>query len=148
MTLTQQINEDLKAAMKAHDKDKLNTIRMIKAALMNAKIKLGRDLSQDDELGVLSTEVKQRKESIAEFAKAGRQDLVDSTKAELKIVQAYLPQPLTKAELTKLVEQTIQEVGAEGKKDFGKVMKSLMPKIKGRADGKTAAGLVGQALSK
>ncbi|MCH3904428.1 MAG: GatB/YqeY domain-containing protein [Lactobacillus sp.] len=148
MTLSQQIMEDMKTAMKQHDKTALNTIRLIKAALMNAKIKLGRDLTADDELSVLSTEVKQRKESIAEFAKAGRQDLVDSTQAELKIVQRYLPKPLTKDELTKLVEDAIKAVDAKGKQDFGKVMKAIMPKVKGRADGKTVSGLVGKLLNK
>lgn len=148
MTLSEQIMEDLKTAMKEHDKTALSTIRMIKAALMNAKIKLGRDLTADDELSVLSTEVKQRKESIAEFSKAGRQDLVDATQAELKIVQRYLPKPLTKDELTALIEKTIKDIDAQGKQDFGKVMKTLMPQVKGRADGKTVSGMVGKLLNK
>lgn len=138
---------DLKQAMKDKNKVKLDTVRMIKAALMNEKIKLGHDLNKDEELTVLNREKKQREESIAEFSKAGRQDLVDETKKELAVVENYLPKPLSETELEQKVTETIEEVGVKGKSDFGKVMKALMPKVKGRADGKQASALVRKHLN-
>ena len=147
MSLSDQIMADMKDAMKAKDKIKLNTVRMIKSALMNEKIKLGHELNADEELTVLNREKKQREESIAEFTKAKRDDLVDSTKKELAVVEKYLPKQLSKDELDKIVSETITEVGAKGKSDFGKVMKALMPKVKGRADGKQASALVRNHLN-
>lgn len=147
LSLSDEIMDDMKKAMKAHDKVKLNTVRMIKSALMNEKIKLGHKLSPDEELTVLNHEKKQREESIAEFTKASRKDLADETKKELTIVEGYMPKQLSKDELDKIVSETIFEVGAKGKSDFGKVMKALMPKVKGRADGKEASALVRDHLS-
>lgn len=147
MSLSAQIMTDMKTAMKKRDKTRLDTVRMIKAALMNEKIKLGHELSADEELTVLNREKKQRQESIAEFSKANRTDLVAQTKKELAIVESYLPKPLTKDELEQVVVKTIAEVGAKSKSDFGKVMKTLMPKVKGRADGKTASALVRNHLN-
>ena len=99
MSLSEQIMSDMKEAMKARDKVKLNTVRMIKSALMNEKIKAGHDLTPEEELTVLSCEKKQREESIEEFAKANRNDLVAETKQELAIVEDYLPKQLSKEEL-------------------------------------------------
>lgn len=147
MSLSDKIMDDMKQAMKDKDKIKLNTVRMIKSALMNEKIKLGHELNADEELTVLNREKKQREESIAEFAKAKREDLVDSTKKELAVVESYMPKQLSKDELDKIVKETIDEVGAKGKSDFGKVMKTLMPKVKGRADGKQASALVRDHLN-
>lgn len=147
MSLSDEIMADMKQAMKDRDKIKLNTVRMIKSALMNEKIKLGHDLNADEELIVLNREKKQREESIEEFAKGKRDDLVDATKKELTVVESYMPKPLSKDELNKIVAETIQEVDAKGKSDFGKVMKALMPKIKGRADGKEASALVRNQLN-
>ena len=146
MSLSQQIMSDMKDAMKARDKVKLNTVRMIKAALMNEKIKAGHDLTADEELTVLSREKKQREESIAEFTKANRDDLVAETKQELAIVENYLPKQMTDEELKQAVSQAISETEAKGKSDFGKVMKALMPKIKGKADGKAASNAVRKQL--
>jgi uncharacterized protein YqeY len=147
MTLSEQITADMKQAMKARDKIKLDTVRMVKSALMNEKIKLGHDLTHDEELTVLNREKKQREESIAEFAKAKRDDLVTETKKELAIVEQYLPKQLSAAELDQIVGQVVEEVGAKTKADFGKVMKQLMPKIKGRADGKAASAVVKKHLN-
>ena len=147
MSLSEQIMSDMKDAMKARDKVKLNTVRMIKAALMNEKIKAGHDLTADEELTVLSREKKQREESIAEFTKANRDDLVAETKQELAIVENYLPKQMTDEELKQAVSQAISETEAKGKSDFGKVMKALMPKIKGKADGKAASNAVRKQLS-
>ena len=147
MSISDKIMADRKTAMKNHDKTALNTIRMIKSALMNEKIKLGHDLTPDEELTVLNREKKQREESIEEFAKAKRDDLVEETKKELAVVEKYMPKQMSKDELEAAVKETIDEVGAKGKSDFGKVMKALMPKIKGRADGKVASQAVRDQLS-
>lgn len=147
MSLSDTIMADMKQAMKDKDKIKLNTVRMIKSALMNEKIKLGHELNSDEELTVLNREKKQREESIEEFRKANRADLVDSTKKELEVVETYMPKQLSADELDDIVGKTVDEVGAKGKSDFGKVMKALMPKIKGRADGKQASALVRNHLN-
>nr|WP_280927543.1 GatB/YqeY domain-containing protein [Lactobacillus sp. ESL0703] len=138
---------DMKEAMKARDKVKLNTVRMIKSALMNEKIKAGHELSSDEELTVLNREKKQREESIEEFTKAARTDLADETKQELAVVESYMPKQLSQDELEQIVTETIAEVDAKGKSDFGKVMKALMPKIKGKADGKAASSAVRNHLN-
>ena len=137
---------DMKEAMKARDKVRLNTVRMIKSAIMNEKIKAGHDLTAEEELTVLSREKKQREESIEEFTKANRKDLADETKQELTIVESYLPKQMTQEELNQAVSSAIAEVNAQGKSDFGKVMKVLMPKIKGKADGKAASNAVRKQL--
>ena len=147
MSLSDQIMSDMKQAMKDKDKIRLNTVRMIKSALMNEKIKLGHDLNPDEELTVLNREKKQREESIDEFVKAKRDDLIDFTKKELEVVESYMPKQLSKDELDKIISETVEEVGAKGKSNFGKVMKALMPKIKGRADGKQASELVRNHLN-
>ena len=146
MSLSEQIMSDMKDAMKARDKVRLNTVRMIKSALMNEKIKAGHDLTAEEELTVLSREKKQREESIDEFTKANRKDLADETKQELAIVESYLPKQMTEEELNQAVSSAIAEVNAQGKSDFGKVMKVLMPKIKGKADGKAASNAVRKQL--
>lgn len=147
MSLSDKIIADLKQAMKDRAKLKLNTVRMIKSALMNEKIKLGHDLNSDEELTVLNREKKQREESIQEFVKANRKDLAETTKKELVIVESYMPKQLSKNELEKIVSETVKEINAKSKNDFGKVMKALMSKIKGRADGKEASILVRQHLN-
>ena len=146
MSLSEQIMSDMKEAMKARNKVRLNTVRMIKSALMNEKIKAGHDLTAEEELTVLSREKKQREESIEEFTKANRKDLADETKQELAIVESYLPKQMTQEELNQAVSSAIAEVNAQGKSDFGKVMKVLMPKIKGKADGKAASDVVRKQL--
>lgn len=135
MSLESQLNTDLKTAMKAHDKLSLNVIRMMKAALTNEKVKQGHDLTADEELTVVSRELKQRKESLAEFQKGGRQDLVDGVEAEIKIVEAYAPKQLSADEITQIVKDSIAKVNANGMGDFGKVMGAVMPQVKGKADG-------------
>ncbi len=147
MSLLERLNNDMKQAMKNKDKDKLTNIRMLKAAIQNESIKIGGDLSEEDELTVLSREVKQRKDSLHEFEKAGRQDLVDKVRAELKHVEIYMPDQLSEEELTEIVTSVIAETGASSKKDMGKVMAALMPKVKGKADGSLVNKLVQQHLS-
>ncbi len=137
----------MKQAMKSKEKDKLGIIRMIKASIQNEAIKVGRDLSQEEELTVLSREVKQRRDSLHEFEKAGREDLVEKIRTELKYVELYMPEQLSEEELSDIVKQAIDEVGASTKADMGKVMSVLMPKVKGKADGSLVNKLVQQHLS-
>lgn len=148
MNLLERLNDDMKQAMRAKEKEKLTVIRMIKASLQNEAIKLGKqDLTEEEELTVLSREVKQRKDSLHEFDKAGRPDLVDKVRNELTYVEVYLPQQLTEDELRNLIQDAIQEVGASSKADMGKVMGAVIPKVKGRADGSLVNKLVQQLLS-
>lgn len=147
MSLLERLNEDMKEAMKNKEKDRLSVIRMIKAALQNEAIRTGGELTENEELAVLSREVKQRKDSLREFEKAGRQDLVDKVRTELKYVEAYLPEPLSEEEIVALIKQAISDTGATSKADMGKVMSVVMPKVKGRADGSLVNKLVRQYLS-
>ncbi|MFT8320508.1 MAG: GatB/YqeY domain-containing protein [Bacillus sp. (in: firmicutes)] len=147
MSLLERLNTDMKQAMKNKEKDKLTVIRGIKAAIQNESIKNGSELSDADELSVLSREVKQRKDSLHEFEKAGRQDLVDKVRAELQHVELYMPEQLSEEELAGIIAAVITETGASSKKEMGKVMAALMPKVKGKADGSLVNKLVQQHLS-
>ncbi|WP_316571976.1 GatB/YqeY domain-containing protein [Neobacillus sp. YIM B06451] len=147
MSLLERLNNDMKQAMKSKDKDKLTVIRMIKASMQNEAIKHGRELTGEEELTVLSREMKQRKDSLHEFDKAGRPDLVEKLRQELSIVELYMPQQLSEEELEGIVKETIAETGASSKADMGKVMAAIMPKVKGKADGSLVNKLVQQHLS-
>lgn len=147
MSLLERLNNDMKQAMKNREKDKLTVIRMIKASLQNEGIKLGAELSEDDELTVLSREVKQRKDSLHEFEKAGREDLVEKIRTELKYVEEYMPEQLSEEEVSQIVQEAIVETGANSKAEMGKVMAAVMPKVKGKADGSLVNKLVQQHLS-
>ncbi|HJV32220.1 MAG TPA: GatB/YqeY domain-containing protein [Bacillales bacterium] len=148
MSLLERLNNDMKQAMKNKEKDKLSVIRMIKASLQNEAIKLGKkELSEEEELTILSRESKQRKDSLHEFDKAGREDLSEKLRAELTIVELYMPKQLSEEELSDIVKETISEIGAISKADMGKVMAAIMPKVKGKADGSLVNKLVQQHLS-
>ncbi|MFD1038524.1 GatB/YqeY domain-containing protein [Virgibacillus byunsanensis] len=148
MSLLEQLNLDMKQAMKNKDKDTLSVIRMVKASLQNESIKLGKDeLSEDEELTILSRELKQRKDSLQEFKSAGRDDLVEKLEIEINILQEYMPKQLSNDELEAIVQSTIQEVNATSKKEMGKVMSAIMPKVKGKADGSQINKLVNKHLS-
>ncbi|MGM9907620.1 GatB/YqeY domain-containing protein [Limosilactobacillus sp.] len=147
MSLLKQLQTDMITAMKDRDKDTLAVVRMLKAAVQNAQIEAGHDLTPDEEVAVMSREYKQHKESLAEFQKAGRQDLIDKTNNELKVVEKYLPKQLSADDVKKIVSETVQEVGAASMKDFGKVMGAVMPKVKGQADGKLVNQAVKETLS-
>ena len=148
MRILDQLNQDMKTAMKAKDRESLTTIRMIKSSIQNEEIAKGRDLDADEELTILAREKKQRLESLVEFKKADRTDLVEKLEAEIKIVDNYLPEQLSDDEVRELVQETIDEVGAESMKDMGSVMSAVMPKVQGRADGGQINGLVRELLSK
>lgn len=147
MRILDQLNQDMKEAMRAKDKERLTTIRMIKASIQNEEIDKARDLTSEEELTILSREKKQRLDSLDEFKKAGRQDLVEKIESELTIVDRYLPEQLSDEELEAVIEETISEVGAESMKDMGTVMGAVMPKIQGRADGSQVNALVREKLS-
>ncbi|MFP4975594.1 GatB/YqeY domain-containing protein [Paenibacillus sp. CN-4] len=146
MNLSERLNEDMKQAMKSKDKFALSTIRMVRSTIKNLEIDLKRDLDDSEVLDILSREIKQRKDALQEFEKAGRDELAESTRAEIEIIQKYLPEQLSEEELKVIVQQTIQETGASSKSEMGKVMSALMPKIKGRADGKLVNQTVQQFL--
>lgn len=145
--LLDTLNSDLVAAMKSKDKEKLAVLRMLKTALTNERIKLGHDLTPEDEINVLSSQVKQRRESVTEFRKAGREDLAKQNKAEIEVINHYLPKQLSEAEINDLVDQVIKDVNATSKADFGKVMKTLMPQVKGKADGSLVKQIVQSKLN-
>lgn len=147
MTLLTTLNEDVKTAMKAKDKQTLAVLRMIKSSLQNEQIKKGSELNEEEELSVFSRELKQRKESLAEFEAAGRQDLAEPLKNEIAIVESYMPQQLSEEELQTIVQEVIASVNATSTKDFGKVMGAVMPKVKGKADGNAVNRIVKEQLS-
>lgn len=134
MSLTDQLMTDIKTAMKSQDKTALSVIRMLKSALMNKKIELGHVLTDQEEAQVVASQMKQQKDSLADFQKGGRDDLVAQTQAQMKVLQQYLPQQLSKAELQQIVQQSAAEIQATSAADFGKLMKTVMPKVRGRAD--------------
>ncbi|MNO21548.1 glutamyl-tRNA(Gln) amidotransferase subunit E [compost metagenome] len=146
MNLSERLNEDMKQAMKSQDKFKLSTIRMVRATIKNLEIDLKRTLNDNEVLDILSREIKQRKDALQEFEKAGREDLASNVRAEAEIIAGYLPEQLTEEEIKVIVQQTIQETGASSKAEIGKVMSALMPKVKGRADGKLVNQAVQQLL--
>lgn len=147
MGLAERLDADLKQAMRDKDKIRLSTIRLIRTAIKNAEIDQKRTLTDEDIMGVLNRELKQRRDSLQAFEDAARTDLVDQVKQEIAVLQDYLPAQLSEEEIRTIVVDTIAEVGASAKKDMGKVMGALMPKLQGRADGKLVNQLVQQHLS-
>ncbi len=148
-TLSQKVSDDIKTAMREQDKVALGTLRMLLAALKNTAIEkggLGTPLDDAEVSAVIRKEIKKRQDSIEQFEKAGRAELAEGEKAELKVLQSYLPTPLSEAELDKLVEAVIAETGATTKKEMGQVMKLLQEKTAGRADGKALSKAVSARL--
>ena len=146
MSLLAELNQDIKTAMKSRDKERLSVLRMIKSSLLNEEIAKGSELNSDEELTVLAREKKQRNESLEEFTKADRQDLVSKLENEIVIVDEYLPQQLSQEEVAALVKEAVQQTGASSMADMGKVMGALMPKVKGKADGNIVSSLVKSEL--
>ena len=146
MGLRENIDSNLKEAMKSGAKDKVSTLRMLNAALKNKQIDKRRPLTDEEVIETVRSLIKQRKDSIEQFAKGGRQDLVDKETAEVGVLEEYLPQQLSREEVDAKVRTVIAETGAQGPKDMGKVMKALIPVLGGRADGKLVSELVKNAL--
>lgn len=147
MSLKEKINQDLKEAMKSQDKVKLSTIRSIRALILEfEKSGIGKELSAEDEIKLLTSAAKKRKDSIEQFAKAGRTDLEEKEKQELEILQTYLPKQLSVEEITNKVKSIAQEIGAATKADFGKLMSESMKNLKGLADGNEIRKIVENIL--
>ncbi|MGD0920170.1 MAG: GatB/YqeY domain-containing protein [Terriglobia bacterium] len=137
MSIVEQVEKDLPAAMKAQEALRLSVLRMMKAALKNKQVELGKPLDDAQAVAVLRTLVKQRHESVEQFRKGGRNDLADKEEAEIKIVESYLPAAATEEEIDAAVAAAIAETGATGSKDLGRVMKTAMAKLAGKnVDGK------------
>ena len=147
MNLKEKINNDLKDAMKAGDKIRLQTIRSIRALIIEfEKSGLKKILDQEEEIKLLSSAAKKRKESIEEFSKAGREDLASNEEAELKIIMTYLPAQLSEEEVESRVKQLAEEIGAKSSADFAKLMPAAIKQLKGLADGKTVKQAVEKIL--
>jgi hypothetical protein len=148
MSIVDRIEQDMKEALKAGDKLKVTVLRGLKSDIKYKQIAVGDTLSDEQCTEVLSSNAKKRRESIDQFQKAGRDDLTRKEQAELDIIRNYLPKQLTEDQIKQLITEAIAEAGAESPKDMGNVMKILMPKIKGQADGKLVNRMVSEALSK
>jgi len=147
MSLMDRLGEDLKSAMKSGDKVRLETVRLLRAQLKDVVIEKQRALEPEEEIAVLSSAAKKRREAIEAYRNAERPDLLDQETAELAIISEYLPKALSAEELAEVVDAAIREVGATSSKDFGKVMGKVMPQVKGRADGKQVQQIVRERLS-
>ncbi len=147
MSTKDRLTEDLKQAIRQGDEHRKSTLRLAMAAIKNAEIEKRRELDEGELLAIITKEVKQRHESIAEFEKGGRQDLADREKAELKILLAYLPEQLSKEEIEAKARQIIEEVGATSPAQMGEVMRRLMPMMAGKADGKLVNQVVKELLA-
>ncbi len=146
--LKQRLTDDIKQAMKDGDTVKRSVLRLLMSSVKNAEITKQAELDDSDILGIIAKEVRQHQESIESFKQGNRQDLVAKEEAEMAILQGYLPQQMTREEIVEAARQVIGEVGAQGPGDKGKVMKDLMPKLKGKADGKEINNIVTELLSK
>jgi uncharacterized protein YqeY len=147
MPLYQQLDQALKTALKGQQPVAASTLRMLKSAIRYREVELKRSLSEDELLAVVATQAKQRREAMAEFAKAGRTDLAKKEEEELSILLSFLPRQLSSAECEAEVSGIIEELGASGPKDLGRVMKAVMARLAGRADGKVIQEIARQRLS-
>lgn len=145
--LKEKLMEDMKKAMKAKDKQRLSVIRMTRSEIKNKEIESGEELDDQEVIAVIAKQVKQIKDSFADFEKSGKEDVMDKLYKEIEILEEYLPEQMSEAEVDKLVEQVIEETAAENMSDMGKVMGIIMPKIKGKADGTMVSEKVKSKLS-
>ena len=146
--LADRIDADMKTAARAKDARRLGTLRMLKSQMKYREIEKGQPLEDGDVVGVIGSMIKQRKDSAAQYSAGGRPELAENENAEITILEGYLPRQLSDAELTDLVQESVAASGAKGPRDMGAVMKALMPKIAGRAEGKRVSDAVKSALSK
>lgn len=143
-----QILEDLKTAMKNQDKEKLSVIRMVKGAIQMSELNKKHELTDEEVIDVITKEIKSRKDSINEFKKGGREDLVAKTQSEIDILSTYLPKQLTDEELNEIINKVFDEVKPESSKDMGKVMKELKPQVNGKADMGLVSKIVKEKIEK
>jgi len=147
MSILERLERDMIEATKARESERLGVIRFVRSELKNRQIELGRDLEDDDVIEVLARVAKRHNESIEQFTEGGRDDLVESERRQLAVVQVYLPEKLGDDEIARLIEQAIEETGASGRGGLGLVMKAIMPKVKGRADGNAVKQMVQARLA-
>lgn len=146
MSLRQDIHKDIAVAMKAGEKERLSTVRMLMSAIKYKEVDAHRELTDEETIAVISTLVKQRQDSIEQFTKGNRLDLVEKETKELEVLRTYLPPQLSEAEVRDIIKKAVAETGATGQKDMGKLMKVIMPQVKGKADGKMVNDIVKEAL--
>ena len=147
MSLKEKLMEDLKSAMKDKDTIRKNTVQMVRSAVLQVEKDNKVTLDNDGVLEIISKELKKRKDSLAEYEKSGRQDLIDGLKAEINVLLGYLPEQLSENQIEDIVKDVIKETGATSAKEIGKVMQAVLPKVKGRADGKIVNQIVRKYLS-
>jgi uncharacterized protein YqeY len=148
VTLASKLQDDLTAAIRAHDDLRRDTLRMVISAAYNESKKARRDLSDDEVVQILTREVKTRNESVDAFTNAGRRDAAAKERSEIEIIRAYLPEQLDPTELERIVLEAVEESGATNPREMGKVMAVLMPRVRGRADGKQVSALVNAELTR
>ena len=147
MTLKDSLSADMKAAMKeSQGKTKLSVLRLVKAAIQYEEIEKHRELSDEEVLGIIAREIKQRQDTIPDYQRANREEAVNKIREEMEYLQTYLPQQMSEEEIRDLVYQVVKDIQAKDSKDIGKVMKSIIPQTKGRADGKLVSSIVKQIL--
>ena len=146
MSLRQDIHKDIAVAMKSGDKDRLSTVRMLMSAIKYKEVDAHRELTDEETIAVISTLVKQRQDSIEQFTKGNRMDLVEKETKELEVLRTYLPPQLSETEVRDIIKKAVAETGAQGQKDMGKLMKVVMPQVKGKADGKLVNDIVKEVL--
>ncbi len=147
MSIKEKLMQDLKAAMKSHDKIKKDTITMVRAAIKQIEVDKRVDLSDEEVIDIISKQYKERVSSIDEFKRGGRDDLVAQTEEEIKIILEYLPKQLTDEELEDIIKEAIEKLSITTKKQIGELMKEVMPKIKGKADGKKVNSIASKYLN-
>lgn len=147
MSLVEQINEDVKNAMKNQDKEKLNVIRMVKSALQMAKINLKHDLSDEEAIDVIEKQIKMRNDSVEEFKKANRDDLVCQYMSEIQILKTYMPEELSLEDVTNIIQQAFDKIQPTSVKQMGLIMKEVTPHVKGRFDMKEVSNIIRDKLS-
>lgn len=148
MSIKEKLMEDLKVSMRNKDKLRKDTITMVRAAIKQIEVDERIELSDEDVLDVLNKQLKEKNKSIVEFEKGNRQDLVDQTNAEIEILLDYLPKQLSDEELTVIIKTTIEELNLSSSKEMGLLMKNIMPKVKGRADGNMISKIAQNLLNK
>jgi len=147
MSLMDKISQDLKSAMKSGDKNRVDVLRMLKAQIKNVEIDKGRDLTEEEEIQVLQSAAKKRKEAVELYEKGNRPELAAKEKEELAIIQTYLPKQLSREEVEAAISAVIDEIGASSIKDMGRVMKEAMARLKGKTDGKLVQEIVRSKLA-
>ncbi len=147
MSILDRLRSDMVTAAKARDAERLGVIRFVRAQTKNREIELKRELDEEDVMGVLVRLAKQHRESIEQFTEGGRDELVEKERRQLAVIKEYLPEPLDEDELEALLVEVLEETGASGPGDMGAVMKAIMPRVKGRADGRAVKALVQSRLT-